>query len=135
MRWLSGIGLAATLALAGGCILLVAAVVGGALAAGTYAYVEGEGRQDYRVSLDKLYETVNSMCEKRGIAVSGKGIDLSNAYVDGKLKGSQSSVSFKMDKLTENTSRLRIRVGTFGDQQITQDLHNEVGRELEQRLK
>jgi hypothetical protein len=119
-----------------GCILLAAAVVGGMLAAGTYTYVNGEGRQDYRVSYDKLYNAVVTLAEKRGIQVADKRIDPSGrAHLQGTLKGSGTSVSFTINKLTENTSRLGIRVGTWGDEKITADLHNEVGRELEAKYK
>lgn len=119
-----------------GCILLAAAVVGGVLAAGSYTYVNGEGRQEYRVSYDRLNDACLSLCAKRGIAIGDKGGDgKGQAHIQGTLKGSGTAVRFSIARLTENTSRLGIRVGTWGDEKISTDLHNEVGRELEARYK
>jgi hypothetical protein len=65
------------------------------------------------------------------MAVTSKGVDrIQGAHVEGALRGHGTKTVFAISKPTENTARLGIRVGTFGDEVITSDLHNEVGREL-----
>jgi hypothetical protein len=127
------LGWAAMAVLLNGCVLVAAAVIGGALAAGAYSYDQGEGRQDYRVSFDKLYDASVAVCEKRGYTLTLKTKDAGGtARIEGKLKSGEGFL-FSIQKVTENTSRLGIRVGTWGDEKVTADLHNEVGRELELR--
>jgi hypothetical protein len=113
-----------------GCVVVAAAMVGAAVAVGTYAYVEGEGRQEYSVSVKRAYEGSLKVCDECKFAVVEKSQDEFGARVVAR-RADNTEVRFSIEKTGEDLTRVGIRVGVFGDEPLTLELHRKLGQELE----
>jgi hypothetical protein len=112
---------------AGGLLLGGAAVAGGAA---TYSYVRGT----YRAVLNApLYQSDRALraVAKRAKLVERKrectGYKASYVYTD----LSDLKVHFKLRAVTPETTRIYIRVGTFGDKESSQALLHAIDQELQ----
>lgn len=114
----------------GGCLVVAAALVGAAVAVGTYAYVEGEGRQDYSVSVSQACRASLRVCEQSKFAVVEKTEDAFGARIVART-ADNSDVRFSIQRTGESTTRVGIRIGTFGDEAKTLELHRRLGQELD----
>ncbi len=117
----------------GGCLAVAALAVGAAAAVGTYAYIEGEGRQDYSATVSQTYQAALCVCEKSRLTIQSCNEDAFAGYVDARTSDN-TSVKFRIDKIDDSPrTRVGIRVGTFGDESKTFQLHEMLGKELDTR--
>jgi hypothetical protein len=112
-----------------GCIVVAAAVLAGVVVAGTYTYINGEGTQDYEVTVQQAYDGVLKMCEHYKLNVTDKRIDNWNGYVAAKM-ADNSDVKIRMEKLADKKTRVGIRIGTIGDEAKTKDMHSTLAKVL-----
>ena len=115
--WLIVIGLGCSLALTTGCIL-VAAGAGAAAGVGTYAYVRGELESTLDAPLDRTWRATQTAMKDLKFAVTKEQKDALQAELTARTAADK-KVLVKLLKLTNNTTEVRVRVGTFGDESLS----------------
>ena len=114
-----------SLGLLSGCAY---AVIGGAAAGGTYAYVAGWLHKDYEESLEQTYEASLEAMQDLEIRVETKTLSLSKADVRGK-KGDE-TITVKMEKQSGGVVKVSVRVGLLGDEQASREVHEAIADNL-----
>jgi hypothetical protein len=117
---------AATLALLPGC---AAVIVGGAAAAGTVAYVRGELQANVDGSIPKTAQAVNRAFTQLKFSKISEVGDALTLKIKGRT-GQDEAVTVVLEKITDLSTRVRIRVGTFGDQTRSSAILEEIKRGL-----
>lgn len=116
--WLVTVSLGCVmLAMTSGCIL-VAAGAGAAAGVGTFAYVRGELRATLDASLDRTWRATQAAMKDLKFAVVQEQKDALQARLTSRTAADK-KISVKLLKLTNNTTEVRIRVGTFGDESLS----------------
>ena len=108
-----------------GCAVILA----GGAGAGTVAYIKGELQTNLEASLEKSIEATRSAVENlKFIKISEKVDKLTGEII---ARTSQDKkITIKLNKVTENTTKISIRVGMFGDQSLSHSLLEEIKKEL-----
>jgi hypothetical protein len=120
--------LAVLLALGAGC---AAVVVGGAVAAGAggYAYVKGEVKATESASLDKAWNATLAAMKDLQYPVTARAKDALSAEVTAR-NASDKKITVRLTKLFEETTEIRIRVGTFGDEPLSRVILDKIKKRL-----
>jgi hypothetical protein len=95
----------------GGCLVVAA----GAAGAGTYAYVTGELSTVEEASLDKCWSATQAAVKDLQFTVKEQSKDA----LQGRLVAQQADktdITIKLDRETDKLTKIRIRVGVFGDE-------------------
>lgn len=116
--------LAASL-LASGCAALV---LGGAVAAGTYVYVDGWSTQSYNASLDRSYNAALKACQNLKMTVEKKEKNISEAKI--KAKDGDREVWIDLDSASEKVTKIKVRVGLMGDEVASKKIHDAIAKQL-----
>jgi hypothetical protein len=98
-----------------GCLLLVA---GAAAGAGTYAYVDGELKASQPESLDKTFAAAQGAVKDLEFSVTKTEKDAVSAHLTAKT-AQDKTVDISLKRISDNTTEIRIRVGTFGDKSLS----------------
>jgi Protein of unknown function (DUF3568) len=124
------VALAAALpVLGGGCGLLL---VGGAAAAagvGTYAYVNGELRGTEAAPLDKVWDASQAAMKDMQFPVVTKTKDALEGLLTARTAADK-KVQVTLKKLSDSSTEIRIRVGTFGDEAISRMIMDKIKSHL-----
>lgn len=105
------------------CWLLVGAAVGG----GTAAYISGEYSMNMSGSVKDIYNaTLKSVQSNDDFVITKKSITSVDAVVYGSTKVDSTSFYVKIEKLTDNASKVTIKFGTFGDQAMSSTLMDQI---------
>ncbi len=94
-----------------GCV--VAAVGGGA--AGTVAYIRGDLEAVEEKDIDAVYKATEKALEELGLVVSKKTKDALSAKIIAR-DAQDKKITIKLNATTEETTKLSIRIGTFGSE-------------------
>lgn len=115
-------------AIAAGCAVVV---VGGAAAAGvgTYAYVNGECKATEAASLDRTWTATLAAMKALEFPVTSQTKDALQAELTAR-NASDKKITVKLKKLSDSVTEIRIRVGTFGDEVISQAILNKIKEQL-----
>jgi hypothetical protein len=104
------------------------AVIGAAAAAvgtGAYFYVKGDLKRNYEASIDKTWQAAVKSVEDLGLSTESKENDAFTGVIKGKMADGKSfTVSVK--RLGENLTEVGIRIGTFGNREISETIHNKI---------
>ncbi len=108
-----------------GCAVILA----GGAGAGTVAYIKGELQTNLEASLEKSIEATRSAVENlKFIKISEEADKLTGEII---ARTSQDEkITIQLNKVTENTTKISIRVGMFGDQSLSHSLLEEIKKEL-----
>lgn len=117
--------LAATAVFSGGCVAVVAA----GAAAGTVAYVRGT----LKATLDHPVERVGAAADQavrdlKFAAVSSKVDAVSGEIIARTARDVKIEIALK--RVSDNSTQVEIRVGTFGDQAISQQVLEQIRKNL-----
>ena len=108
-----------------GCWLAVGAAAG----AGTVAYVSGDLEADLDATPEKVIEATKQAAEALKFAV-----DYANgSAVDGRAKlrsAAGKEITIKVESRSKETSHISIRVGTFGDESLSNRVLAEIREQL-----
>lgn len=105
------------------CWLLVGAAVGG----GTAAYISGEYSMNMSGGLKDIYNaTLKAIQSNDNFIITKKSITSMDAVIDGSTKVNSTSFYVKIEKLTDNASKVTIKFGTFGDQTMSATLMDQI---------
>jgi len=105
-----------------------AVIVGGAAAAGTYFYLDGQSKGTYSVSLNKAYEASLAACKELEIPVTEQNKKLSSATIKGKLSGDTVTISLKL--VGDNITEITVRVGLMGNESASHRIHKTISKHL-----
>jgi hypothetical protein len=116
----------AALPLLTGCVVVAAGAVG----AGAVAYVRGELEASLEANLDTAYAATQRALAELEFAM----IDQSRSGVDARLvhrTALDKKVEIKLKKDTERLTKIEIRVGVVGDQELSLTLLDKIRAELD----
>jgi hypothetical protein len=116
----------ATLPLLNGCVVVAAGAVG----AGAVAYVRGELESSLEADLDAAYAGAQRALAKLEFAK----IEESRSGVDARLvhrTALDKRVEIKLKKVTDRLTKIEIRVGVVGDQELSLTLLDKIRAELD----
>ncbi len=116
----------AALPLLSGCVVVAAGAVG----AGAVAYVRGELESSLEAGLDDAYAAAQRALDKLEFA----RIDQRKSGLDAQLvhrTALDKKVEIKLKKVTERLTKIEIRVGIVGDQELSLTLLDKIRAELE----
>ena len=97
-----------------GCVA-AAVVVGAAAGAATYAYVDGELKSTFDADLDRTWKAAQRAVTDLEFAVKDSAKDATSARLTAR-KADGREVSIKVERETDKATKVRVRVGTFGDE-------------------
>jgi hypothetical protein len=104
------------------------AVIGAAAAAvGTsaYFYVKGDLKRNYEAPIDKTWQAAVKSVEDLGLSTESKQNDAFNGVIKGKMAdGKGFTVTVK--RLGENLTEVGVRIGTFGNKEISESIHDKI---------
>lgn len=99
--------------------------VGAGVGIGTYKFIEGNLIRDYPLAYDRAWDATNTALENLRISVT----DSINEGAEGKIesirKDGKKVVIVIKDK-GQGVSNIAIRIGTFGDEQGSTRIHEEI---------
>lgn len=111
-----------------GCTLLIAGAAGGA-GAGTVAYVKGEFKATYAAPLNRTWEASLEALEALDIQVSRAEKDAAGGTIEA-TRADGTSVKLSVTPGGPDTTTVKIRIGTFGDQEASQAIHRQIAAQL-----
>ena len=104
------------------------AVIGAAAAAvGTtaYFYVKGDLKRNYEAPMDKAWQAAVKSIEDLGLTTESKQNDAFNGVIKGKMADGK-SFTVNVKRLGENLTEVGVRVGTFGDRERSEAIHDKI---------
>jgi hypothetical protein len=111
-------GLAGAIALTSGCAALVVGTAVGAAGVAGYAYVKGELKGTEAASLDKTWAATQAAMKDLEFVVVNQRKDAVQAELEARTAKS-TKVTVDLKSLSDTTTEVRIRVGTFGDKAVS----------------
>jgi hypothetical protein len=104
------------------------AIIGAAAAAvGTsaYFYVKGDLKRNYEAPMDKTWNATVSALEALQLNVESKQNDALAGVINGKMADGK-SFTVNLKRLGENLTEVGVRVGTFGDRERAEAIHDKI---------
>ncbi|MEY4385174.1 MAG: hypothetical protein RLY20_457 [Verrucomicrobiota bacterium] len=95
-----------------------AVIVGAGAGAGVYAYVRGEMKGNENHSLDQTWAATQAAMKDLQFNVSSQQKDALQARLIART-AMDKRIEINLTKITDNTTEVTIRVGTFGDQTLS----------------
>ena len=104
------------------------AVIGAAAAAvgtGAYFYVKGDLKRNYEAPLDKTWQAAVKSVEDLGLSTESKQNDAFNGVIKGTMADGK-SFTIGVKRLGDNLTEVGVRVGTFGDRERSEVIHDKI---------
>jgi hypothetical protein len=98
---------------------------GAAVGVGTGAYIEGELKSTEEVSLDKAWEATQKAMEDLELIITYKGKDAISGEVMAR-RASGKKITVKLRKESDSFTEIRIRVGIFGNESVSHEVHKTI---------
>ncbi len=108
-----------------GCAVILA----GSAGAGTVAYIKGELQANLEAPLEKSIEATRSAVENLKFIKISEEVDKLTGEIIARTSQDE-KITIQLNKVTENTTKISIRVGMFGDQLLSHSLLEEIKKEL-----
>jgi len=118
-RWMQTVALTALLAVTGGCAAVVVGGVAAGGAVGGYAYVNGEMQTTLDASMDRSWNASQAAMKDLQFPIKAREKDAVQAKLTASTAAGK-SVVVKLKRLSDATTDVRIRVGTFGNESLSQ---------------
>jgi hypothetical protein len=109
-----------------GCAALV---VGGAGGAAAVAYVKGELETTYGASLDRTYDASLKALKDMQITVLSSKKDATAGTIEA-TKADGTKVKVSLETAGPGSTLVKIRVGTFGDKDVSMAINSKIGSNL-----
>ena len=105
-------------------------ILGGAAAGiGTYSYLNGELEVKYPVGFDKAWQGAVTAMEQLQFTKESSNRD----GLAGKLearRGDGTPITISFELISDKVTSIRVRVGMFGDQEISERIHERIKENL-----
>ena len=108
------------------------AVIGAAAAAvgaGTYYYVKGDLERNYEAPMDKTWEATIKSIEELKLTVESQKHDARSGVIKGKM-ADEKGFEINLKRLGENSTEVGVRIGTFGDREKSEAIHDKIHSKL-----
>lgn len=112
-----------------GCVPLLAAGAGAAAAAGTIAYVEGDLDTTYAASLNRTWDATMGALKDSQLRIVEQQKDIAHATMKARREDN-APVTVSLDQAGPNTTSVKIRVGTFGDEEASRAINRRIAARL-----
>jgi len=109
-----------------GCVALA---VGAAAGAGSVGYAQGSLQQNFDHTITQLHKASLAAFKSLNIVKGDNELNRHSSYIKGVFEDGK-KVKIDIQSLTERSSRLKIRVGLFGDKTISQMILNAINNKL-----
>ena len=113
-----------------GCV----AVAVGVGAAGTVAYIRGDLEAVESENIEAVYEATQNALEELQLKVTKKAKDAMTATIIVR-DAEDKKITIKLNATAENTTKLSIRVGMFGDERKSRMIYQKIRDNLKQNTK
>jgi hypothetical protein len=107
----------------------VAVAVGAAAAGGTVAYVRGDLEANYESTLEQVHEASVAAINHLGFSLISDRGDRTGGDIIARTAEDR-RIQLTIRPLGDQLTQARIRVGTFGDQELSMRLHKEIRQRL-----
>ena len=111
---------AALMAMATGCVLVAVGAIAVA-GAGGWQYVKGEIKATEQAPLDRVWTATLDTMKDLEYPVTYKAKDALAGEVK-VVNSSGTKIDINLKKITNNSTEIRIRVGTFGDEPLSRTI-------------
>ena len=118
----------ALLSATSGCILFVAGAAAGAGAAG-YAYVNGVLKATEPASLDRVWSASIDAMKDLQYSVTKQAKDALTGNLTART-ASDKKIEIELKKVSDNSTEISIRVGTFGDENLSRVILDKIKKRL-----
>jgi uncharacterized protein YceK len=115
-----------TLAFLTGC---AAVVVGGAAGAGTYAYIKGELKTTESATLDRAWSATQGAIKDLQFSTTSQAKDALQARLVART-AMDKKIEVQLTKVSDSLTEIRIRVGTFGDEDLSRTILHQIQKRL-----
>lgn len=112
-----------------GCVPLVAAGVGAAAGAGAVAYSEGALDTTYAASLNRTWDATMGALKDAQLSITEQQKDEAHATIKAR-RTDNTPVTVSLDRAGANATTVKIRVGTFGDEEASRAINNRIAARL-----
>ena len=103
-----------------GCVLLA----GGAVGAGTYAYVSGNLKTTYDATLQQTWDAAQKAVRNLDMKAQEEEHDAFSGVLKGTMADGR-EFNISLTKVTPETTEVAIRIG-MGDQEVSKTIHGEI---------
>lgn len=103
-----------------GCVLLA----GGAVGAGTYAYVSGNLKTTYDATLQQTWDAAQKAVRNLDMKAQKAEHDAFSGVLKGTMADGR-EFNISLTKVTPETTEVAIRIG-MGDQEVSRTIHGEI---------
>ena len=103
-------------------------ILGGAAAAagaGTYAYIKGDLKRTYESPMARAWNATVKAVEEMKLTIESKQHDAFSGIIKGKMADGK-RLEINLKRLSESTTEIGIRIGTFGDRQKSETIHEKI---------
>lgn len=107
-----------------------------AVGGGTVAYIDGNYSMNIQGNYKDVYKAaLKAVKENNDFVLVSKTIDNTNnnADIEGATKIDSTSFSIEIEKLTNNASKVTIKFGTLGNQQMSSTLMDQIQANVHQK--
>lgn len=111
-----------------GCVAAAVGVGAGA-GAGTYAYVKGEMKSVEQATLEKTWSAVEKTVKEMGFIVESQSHDALAGTIEARGAGNK-KITIKVVLVTDKTTEVRIRIGTFGDEKFSYQILDRIRKNM-----
>ncbi|HXH12916.1 MAG TPA: DUF3568 family protein [Alphaproteobacteria bacterium] len=112
-----------------GCGALVAGGAGAAAGAGTVAYVRGELQSTYPASFDRTWNATLGALQESNLRVTETERDGAKGTINART-ADDTSVTVNLETAGPGTTAAKIRVGVFGDEEMSTAIHRRIASRL-----
>jgi len=113
-----------------GCALLIVTAVGGGAAVGAIKYVKGEMEGSYASTIGSTWIACEAALKELGIDIFASVKETPTHWMlKGRSEGGK-KVKVTLDALPDKVTKVSVRVGIFGDKQLSKKIHNAISRRL-----
>lgn len=112
-----------------GCAAAVLAGMAGGAGVGAAMYVEGEHSQVHKAALDRTWAATLEALKQMNLRVDRSNKDALGGTIEAK-RADGTDVKIKEEPAERSTTRVRIRIGTFGDQQGSEAIQTQIDKNL-----
>jgi hypothetical protein len=112
-----------------GCGALVAGGAGAAAGAGTVAYVRGELQSTYPASFDRTWNATLAALQESDLRVTETERDGAQGTINAR-RTDDTAVTVNLERAGPGTTTVKIRVGVFGDEELSRAIHRRIASQL-----
>jgi len=96
-----------------------------AVGAGAYYYIKGDLKRNYEASMDKTWQAVVEAVEELKLSIVSKKNDAFGGVIEGKMADGK-DFTINVKRLGEKMTEVGVRIGTFGDRDKSEAIHDKI---------